>query len=176
MNLNIKKITLISILISQAIILGYFERFMPINFIVPGAKLGLANIVTLISLFLLTFKETSFIMISRVILLSFMFGSLPGIVYGLAGGMLALTAMYLAIRMGKISIIGVSIIGAVFHNIGQLIVAAIIINNINIFYYLPLLLLMAIPTGIFIGFTSKFLLKYLKTTNLIKNGNVEVFK
>jgi len=176
MNVNTKKITLISILISQAIILGYFERFIPINFIVPGAKLGLANIVTLISLFLLTFKETTFIMVSRVILLSFMFGSLPGIIYGLSGGILALTAMYIAIKTGKISIIGVSIIGAVFHNIGQLIIAAIIINNINIFYYLPLLLIVAIPTGIFIGLTSKFLLKYLKSTNLIKNGNVELLK
>ena len=140
MRINTKKLVLIAILISQAIILGFVERFIPISFIVPGAKLGLANIITLIALYILTVRETSFILFGRIVLLSFMFGSVSSLLYSISGGYLALIAMYLAMRTKNLSIIGISVIGAVFHNVGQLAMAALIINNLNIFYYLPLLL------------------------------------
>ncbi len=161
MKMNTRKLALIAVLISQAMILGFIERFLPVNFIVPGAKLGLANIITLVALYILTFRETTLVLVGRIVLLSFMFGSISGMLYSLSGGFFALITMYWAIKTKKISIIGISIIGAVFHNIGQLLMAALVINNLNIFYYLPLLLIFAIPTGLFIGTTSKFLLNYL---------------
>jgi heptaprenyl diphosphate synthase len=163
MKLGIRKISLIAVLISQAIILGFIERFIPVNFIVPGAKLGLANIVTLVSIYMLTFKETSLVLGGRIVLIAFMFGSVSSMLYSFSGGFLALMAMYLAKRSDSISIIGISIIGAVFHNIGQLLMAALVIENVNIFYYLPLLLLFAVPTGLLIGTTTKLLLKYLES-------------
>ncbi|MBN2259149.1 MAG: Gx transporter family protein [Clostridiales bacterium] len=162
MKITTKKIALIGILISQAMILGFIERFIPIGFIVPGVKLGLSNIVTLISLYMLTFRETSLVLFGRIILLSFMFGSMSSLLYSLSGGIFALLVMALCMKIDKFSIIGISVLGAIAHNLGQLLMAALIISNLNIFYYLPLLMVFAIPTGLLIGTTSKLLLEFIQ--------------
>jgi heptaprenyl diphosphate synthase len=160
-----KKITLLAILVSQAMVLSFFERFLPLSFAVPGAKLGLANIVTLIALKKLNLKETFLVVITRVILSSFMFGSLSSLIYSLFGAVLAMSVMAIAMKLfsKNISIYGISILGAVFHNVGQILAASLVLDSINIFYYLPMLLIAAIPTGFLIGLLSKYLLKYLDT-------------
>ena len=162
------KMTLIALLISQAIVLSFFERFIPISFAIPGAKLGLANIITLIALMRLSKSETLFIVVSRVILASFMFGSMSSLLYSMSGALLAFVVMSLlsSLLNDSVSIFGVSIAGAVAHNVGQVIAAALVIENVNIFYYLPLLLLIALPTGFAIGLVSKQVLKYLKFSNI----------
>ncbi|MEA3423274.1 MAG: Gx transporter family protein [Bacillota bacterium] len=162
MKIKTRKIALIGILISLAIILGFIERTIPVNFIVPGAKLGLANIVTLISLYIMTFKEASLVLVGRIVIISFLFGSLSSLLFSLSGGVLALIIMGGFIKFDKTSIIGVSILGAIAHNVGQLLMAALVINNINIFYYLPLLLVFAIPTGLLVGTTSKLMLVFIR--------------
>lgn len=162
MRINTRKIAMIAVLIAQAMVLGFIERLIPVNFIVPGAKLGLANIITMVSLYLFTVRETTMVLIGRILLVALLFGSVSSLLYSLAGGLLALVGMAVLYRSGRFSIIGISIVGAVLHNIGQLLMAALIIQNLNIFYYLPWLLVFAIPTGLVVGVTSRLIMKYLE--------------
>lgn len=159
-----QKLIFISILVSQGIVLSIIERMIPLNFTIPGAKLGLANIVTLTSLYLLSFKETLAVVILRTIMTSFIAGSISSFLYSFSGAMLSFFVMYLLILFGKdkVSTIGVSIVGGVFHNIGQLIVAALIIQNISIMTYLPFLMITGLVTGLMVGVTVKYLLVHLR--------------
>ncbi|MGO1368864.1 MAG: Gx transporter family protein [Senegalia sp. (in: firmicutes)] len=163
-----RKIVIISLLVSQALVLHLVERIIPFNFGVPGAKLGLANIITLISLYLFGFKETLTVVILRVILSSLLGGNVSGFLFSVSGGILSFLIMYILKVIGreKISAIGISIVGAIFHNIGQILMAAIIIENLNIFIYLPLLLLSSVVTGLFVGITVKYIIKFLNDTKL----------
>jgi heptaprenyl diphosphate synthase len=162
-----RKMVFIALLVAQAIVLNIIERMIPVPFITPGAKLGLANIITVVAIYMLTLKDTFAIVILRVVMASVLVGNMTGFFYSLSGGILSLIAMYIVYKLGrdKISIVGVSIIGAVFHNIGQVIIAAIVIQNINIAAYLPVLLIAGIGTGIFVGLTAKQLIVYLKRFN-----------
>jgi heptaprenyl diphosphate synthase len=160
--------TLISIFVAQALVLHIIERLIPVPFLTPGAKLGLANIITVISLYLFTLKDAFLIVIIRVVLATLVGGSLSGFFYSIAGGVLSLFAMYCIKKVGgeNISIIGISVVGSFFHNLGQVAVAALIVQNIIIISYLPILMLAGVGTGIFVGFTANFLYGYLKKINL----------
>ncbi len=164
-----RRLVFIALLIAQAIILNYVETILGFNLGIPGAKLGLANIITLIALFTLPFKDVVFVVFVRNMLVSAMFGSLYVFIYSICGGLLSLFAMYLLLKVSKkrISIFAVSISGAIAHNIGQLLVASFVISSLKIMVYLPFLVLIAIPTGLAIGIASKTLLKYLKRSNFI---------
>lgn len=168
-----QKMIFISILVAQALVLYFVESMIPVPFITPGAKLGLANIITVVSLYSLSLTETFVVVILRIILSTLMSGSVSAFLYSLSGGMLSLAAMYIAKRLGgkNISVVGVSIVGSVFHNIGQILMAALIIHNIKIAYYLPFLLIAGIGTGIFVGLTSIYMLKYLKKIHFNKINN-----
>lgn len=159
-----KKTAFIGILVCQAIVLNIFERLIPLNLGVPGAKIGLANIVTLTALYLFNFKDVFVIVILRTILGSFFAGSLSSFIYSFAGALFSFIAMYFILKKFKeeVSIISVSAAGGVVHNIAQLSLASIVVKNSGIFFYLPFLLLTGIVTGIFVGATSKLLVKYLK--------------
>ncbi|MPW26902.1 heptaprenyl diphosphate synthase [Alkalibaculum sp. M08DMB] len=165
MKIQTRKLVFISMLVAQAMILSYVESLLP-AIPIPGAKLGFANIATLLALSTLSFKESFLIVVARTVLSSFMFGNMNVLMYSLTGGILSLIAMYFILELFKsnVSFVGVSIVGAIFHNIGQLIVAWLVLN-INIFVLLPYLLLVAIPTGLFVGFSSNYLLKYLHKSN-----------
>lgn len=169
-SIDTRKLVLISVLVAQGMVLGYIEKMLPIPFIVPGAKLGLANIITLTAIYFLSFKESSAVVLLRVLLTAATFGSLSSFLYSLAGGVLSLVAMAGVIKVfrDELSLISVSIIGSISHNMGQLFVAAIIIHNVLIFTYLPFLLIIAVPTGIFVGLVAKALIQYLKRTNFIR--------
>jgi heptaprenyl diphosphate synthase len=160
--------TLISIFVAQALVLHIIERLIPVPFLTPGAKLGLANIITVISLYIFSFKDAFLIVVIRVILATLVGGSLSGFLYSITGGVLSLFAMYCIKKIGgeNISIIGVSVFGAFFHNLGQVIVAALIVQNIIIISYLPILMLAGVVTGIFVGMTGNFLYGYLRKINL----------
>lgn len=159
-----RMLVFISVLVAQGMILSFIESMLPLPFIVPGAKLGLANIVTLSAIYMLSFKQATAVVILRVILTAATFGSLSSFLYSFSGGVLSLLVMAAILKVFKneISLIGVSIAGAVAHNLGQLFVAAFIIRNLLILTYLPILLIIAIPTGVFVGVVARVLINYLE--------------
>ncbi len=152
-----RNITFLSLLVSYSLIIYIIETYMPnpLVAIFPGAKLGLANIITLISLLMLGFKQTIIIVSVRVILSSIFAGPMSYLLFSIGGAYLSLVFMYLSSKIKDFSIIGISIIGAIGHNIGQLLVASIIIQNINMIGYLPFMLIASLITGIFVGLVSK---------------------
>ncbi|OFI05823.1 heptaprenyl diphosphate synthase component I [Clostridium acetireducens DSM 10703] len=165
---NTKKMVFISLLIAQALALNIIERSIPVPFIAPGAKLGLANIITIVSLYIFGFKDTLMVVLIRILLVSMFGGSLSSFLYSFSGGILSLISMYFIKKIGRenISIIGVSVVGAAFHNIGQVIVASLVVENIKMFLYLPILLAVSLGTGVFVGITSKYLLSFLNKINI----------
>lgn len=158
-----QKIIFIALLVSQAMVLSFIERMIPLNFSIPGAKLGLANIVTLTAIYLFSFRESLFIVILRTIMTTFIIGSFSSFLYSFSGALLSFLVMYMltSVSSEKISAIGISIAGGVFHNLGQLLMAAFIIRNIKIVYYLPFLMLTGVVTGFIVGISVKHLLGYL---------------
>ncbi len=146
-----KKISTGALLVALAMIFSYIETLIPIHFGVPGMKLGIANLVIVIGLYLLKPQEVLLISIVRILLAGFMFGSGMSVIYSLAGGILSFFAMLLLKHTGKFSIVGVSLFGGTIHNIGQLLVAAAVIENMKLFYYLPVLVIAGTVTGILIG-------------------------
>lgn len=164
-----KKMVFIAILLAQGIILSFFERFIPLSFAVPGAKLGLCNIIVLTSIYLLSFKEALLLVFLRSFLSALLFSGFSGFLYSISGGLLSFFVMYFVKNNFKnsFSIVGNSILGGVFHNIGQIFMAAFIIQNIKITVYLPMLFLMGLLTGIFVGFCTNFLLESIKKLGII---------
>ena len=144
-----------------ALIFSYVETLIPINFGIPGIKLGLANLIIIIALYKMKIGEAYALSIVRVILAGFMFGNLFSIIYSLAGGLLSLTVMMLLKKTDKFSVFGISMAGGVFHNVGQLIVAIIVMENLNIAYYMPVLLISGLITGFVIGLVGSEMLKRL---------------
>lgn len=150
-----KKVAFLGVFLALALIFSYIETWIPNVFGVPGIKLGLANIVIIILLFRFGTKEAYGISVARVILAGFLFGNLASILYGLAGAMLSLTVMLLLKRTGKFKVITVSAVGGICHNVGQLIVAILVLENYRISYYLPVLLISGLVTGILIGIVAQ---------------------
>lgn len=159
------KMVYISLLVAQALVLFLFERMIPVPFITPGAKLGLANIIIVIALYTLDNYKEAFLVIFLRLLLSTMFGgTLSSFFFSLAGSIFSFIIMVIIKELfkDKVSIIGVSTAGGVFHNIGQLLVAVFIVKNIGVMLYLPVLSIAGIVTGIFVGLTSNLAVKHLK--------------
>ena len=144
-----------------ALIFSYVETLIPINFGIPGIKLGLANLIIIVALYKMSVKEAYMLSIVRVVLAGFMFGNLFSIIYSLAGGLLSLTIMALLKKTDKFSLFGISMAGGVFHNVGQLIVAILVMENLNIAYYMPVLLISGLITGLVIGVVAGEMLKRL---------------
>ncbi|MBR1376818.1 MAG: Gx transporter family protein [Bacilli bacterium] len=158
-----RKFTRLSMLLALSVVLNIVENMVPLfNGTVPGVKLGLANIVILFVLYQYGFKESLFISLTRVFLVGILHSGLFSIAFflSLSGAILSIISMGLIKRFTKLSIVGVSIIGSLFHSLGQIIVVAILLNSMSAFNYLPIIILFAIPTGILTGIMSKELLKY----------------
>lgn len=161
----LKKIIFLSLLVSIGIVLGIVELIMPIPFMAPGAKLGLSNIVILITLVLFNFKNAAIVAVLKSIILSMIVGNVSSLFYSLTGSLFSLTVMYFIYKFFSkyFSLIGVSIFGAMAHNVGQILVASIVMNSFKIFYYLPVMMLTSLFTGYFVGLSSIFVVKNLKT-------------
>ena len=153
-----------------ALIFSYVESLIPFHIGIPGAKLGLANLVIVIVLYKMNVKSAYLLSVTRVVLSGFIFGSMFGILYSLAGGLLSLTVMAVMRRSQGFSVIGVSIAGGVFHNIGQLIVAMIVVESYSASYYLPGLLITGLITGLMIGITANEMLKRLVNLQMGMEG------
>ena len=142
-------------------IFSYVETLIPINFGIPGVKLGLANLIIVIALYKMRLREVYLLSIVRVLLSGFIFGNYFSIIYSLAGGLLSLTVMAVFKRKDGFSIMGISIAGGVFHNVGQLIVAMLVVETFSVAYYVPVLLIAGMITGLLIGIVSNEMLKRL---------------
>ncbi|WP_253197962.1 Gx transporter family protein [Clostridium gasigenes] len=161
----------IALLVAQALVLHIFERMIPVPFITPGAKLGLANLITVVALYTLEDKKDAFLVIFLRLTLGTMFGgNLSSFMYSAMGGILSFLGMVFIKETfkDKVSIIGVSSVGAIFHNVGQLIVASLIVKNIGVMLYLPVLSTIGIGTGIFIGITANYLVKHLSKLSIFR--------
>ena len=170
-----KKYTRLSLLIALSVVLNLIESMIPIfNGFIPGLKLGLANIITLFVLYLYSFKDSIYVSIVRVLLVGILRTGLFSITFffSLGGALLSVIMMNLFKKISKLSIIGISIIGSIFHSLGQILIAIIFIKNMNMIYYLPWLLLFSIPTGIITGIIAKELMKYFKNYWLINQKNI----
>ena len=148
-----KSTALCAVMIALALALSYTERFIPLQLVVPlpGIKLGLANIVTLVALYLFKTKYAYMILVSRCILGAAFGGGITGLLFSLCGGVLALAAMSLAKRTPLFSVYGVSILGAAAHNTGQILASMVLMNSVYIGAYLPYLLVVAVLTGLLTG-------------------------
>ncbi|WP_066869477.1 Gx transporter family protein [Clostridium mediterraneense] len=158
------KMVYMSLLIAMALILFIFEAMIPIPFITPGAKLGLANLVIMIAVYTLdSYKESFTVLLIRILLSTFFAGSASTLIYSISGGVLSFIVTIIVKELGGkyVSIIGVSAAAAVFHNIGQLLVASLILNNFGVMLYLPILSLAGIGTGIFVGISANYLVAHL---------------
>lgn len=159
--MEIKKIINLSMLLSISVVLSIIESFIPLfSGIIIGIKLGLANIVVIYILYKYDFKDALYITILRVILVGILRTGIFSItfIFSISGAILSIVMMYLA-KKTKLSIIGVSIIGSLSHITGQLIIANLVLNSINLFYYLPYFLLFSCITGTIIGLISMELIK-----------------
>lgn len=158
-----KKISILSLFSAFAIILSYIESFFPVIGI-PGVKLGLANLAVVLAMYLLGYKEAFFINIIRIILVGAMFGNLFGILFSISGAAISFVAMALLKMTKKFSIVSVGIVGGVFHNIGQIVVAAFVVDTFNVIVYVPILIFSGIITGLIIGILVQII--YSRTKNI----------
>ena len=145
-----------------ALIFSYVESLIPFHIGIPGVKLGLANLVIVVAMYKMNKKQVYLLSVTRVVLAGFIFGNLFSIVYSLAGSLLSLAVMYGLKRKESFSIMGISMAGGVFHNIGQLIVAMIVLESLNLVYYASVLLISGLITGIVIGIVSDEIMKRIK--------------
>lgn len=163
--MELKKYTRLSLLLALSVVLNLIESAIPIfNGFIPGLKLGLANTVILFVLYKFTFKDALYVSIVRVFIVGILRTGLFSIsfFFSLGGALLSIIIMSLCKKLTALSIIGISIMGSIFHSLGQIGVAILFIKNANMIYYLPWLLLFSIPTGIITGIITKELLKYFK--------------
>lgn len=160
-----RQLTQCAILISLALVLSYIERFIPLQMLIPlpGIKLGLANIVTLIALYLLGTRSAFTILLLRCLLGSVFSGSITGLLFSATGGILAMAVMTIARQAPFLSIYGVSILGAAAHNIGQICASMALMQSIYIGAYLPYLLIVALFTGFATGAAGAGVLRVLKS-------------
>lgn len=161
-----KKIAKMGMLVAVAFVLSYIEAMLPLNLGVPGIKAGLSNIVTVFSLYYFSPGMALGIAITRIVLCGLTFGSMPGLLYSLAGGILSFTVMVILKKTGKFSVYGVSVAGGVFHNIGQILVAVAVLQNKMVAYYLPFLLVAGVIAGVVVGILAAVLIKRFKDTGI----------
>lgn len=155
------KVAYFGIFTALALIFSYVETLIPVDFGIQGVKLGLANLVIVIALYKMRISDAFILSVVRVLLSGFIFGNYFSILYSLSGGILSLAVMALLKRAGGFSVVGISIAGGVFHNIGQLIVAMLVVETFSVIYYVPVLLLSGMLAGFVIGVAANETLKRL---------------
>lgn len=157
-NKKARHAALFGMMVALAFTLSYLESLLPLSIGIPGVKLGLANLIVLTALYLMKPYEAFIIAIIRILLAGLTFGNTYSLVYSLCGGLLSFAVM-LAVQKTKLSVIGVSILGGVTHNIGQITAAAVLMGTHRIVYYLPVLLVAGLITGLLIGIAAKLILQ-----------------
>lgn len=158
--MDIKQMAVLSFLLAVAVVLGYIEVLFPFNFGIPGIKIGLANVVSLFILYQYRYRDALVVGILRILIIGFLFGNLFMIIYSLSGLLLSITLMIFLKKSSIFSIIGVSVAGAISHNIGQLIVAFFVVRTMGILtFYVPVLLVAGVIAGLCTGIITTTLMK-----------------
>lgn len=159
---NTKKLAVLSIAVSFALILSFIESRIPAFVAIPGVKVGLANIAVIFVLYKLGVKEAAVVSLVRVVLVSVLFGSLVSMFYSICGAILSFATMLILKKLTPLREVAVSVSGGVMHNIGQIIAASILLETNVVIYYLPFLLLSGIIAGIVVGVVSAILIKKVR--------------
>ena len=157
-----KKTAYLGLLCAAAIILGYVESLFPVFAGVPGMKIGLPNLAVVMVLYLYTWKEALAVSFVRILVIGFLFGNAFSIAFSMAGGIFSLFCMEAVRRYLKLSCTGVSMIGGVSHNLGQILVAMFVVENIRVGYYFSILAVTGLVTGILIGILAGELTKRIR--------------
>lgn len=159
---RIKKLAACSVLASVALIFSYVEALIPFSLGIPGIKLGFANIVIVFTLYRFGEKYAFAVNVVRIALAGLLFGSPFSVLYALAGGMVSLCTMILIKKAGVFSITGISMAGGVFHNLGQITVAACVVQTVQITAYLPALIFSGVAAGIVNGIAAQLCLDRIR--------------
>ena len=157
-----RKIARMGLLTALALILSYVESLIPAFMAVPGVKMGLANIVVVFALYTLGPGEAAIVSIIRVLLSSLLFGSILSLSYSAAGAVISLLSMIILMKTKIFGVTSVSVTGGVFHNLGQILVACLVLETDVLLYYLPVLILSGTITGAVIGIASSIVIKRLQ--------------
>ncbi|GGF99161.1 Gx transporter family protein [Paenibacillus aceti] len=170
-NIALKRTVIVAIFAAVAVVLSLVESLIPLNMGVPGAKLGLANIMVLTCLYFLRARDALMMVLLKTLLTAFIFGTFSSFLFSIMGALFSFVAMWFLLWVGrdKLSFIGISIVGGIAHNIGQLTAACIYFNTSKIFYYLPMLLIMGVLTGIAVGIAVRYLVPSLSKLSLFEN-------
>lgn len=155
-----KKLVTMALFVTTALMLSYIESLFPFFFGVPGMKLGLANLAVVIALYFYGWREALAVNVLRIILSGLLFGNMFSVLFSLGGAFISFVCMTAAKKTG-LSLYGVSMAGGVFHNIGQLVIAAFLVQTVEVGYYAPFLLIAGLVTGLVIGVLGKELLRRL---------------
>lgn len=166
--LNVKHLCTLALMIALAFAFSYLESLIPYNLGIPGIKLGLSNLVVLIALYTMKTSDALIISIIRIILAGFLFNGTFAMIYSLVGGLLSFAIMFITKKVDKFSPIGVSAVGGTVHNLGQIIVAGLVMNTYRIIYYFPILMISGLITGIINGIIASIIINRL--------GKIEGFK
>ena len=161
-----KKVATLGLTIALAMIMSYIEALVPLSFAVPGIKMGLANIVIIFVLYKIGTKEAIVVSLIRVILVSLLFSNAMAMAYSIAGAVLSLSVMWLLKKTDKFSVIGVSVAGGVMHNVGQIIMAVILLGTEQIALYLPVLIITGTATGVVIGIVAGLVINRFKNIRI----------
>lgn len=157
-----KRVATFGMLVALAFIFSYIEMLMPIYIGVPGVKLGLANLVVFAALYLMSARDALAVSLVRMLLVSFTFGNFSNLIFSLAGGLFSLLMMWICKRFRIFGKVGVSVIGGISHNIGQLVIAAFVVQTAGVFTYLPVLLAAGSAAGAAIGLLGGYVLERIQ--------------
>ncbi|MCI1136615.1 Gx transporter family protein [Enterococcus gallinarum] len=163
---RLQKIIFISLLVAQGVVIGLIENMIPYPFaFAPGAKLGLANLITIIALFTMPKRDSFLLIWLRLILTTLLGGTVSTFLYSMSGSLLSYFGMLLVKQLGskRVSIIGISAAGGFLHNVGQLVTASWIAQSWSVMLYLPVLAFFGILSGIAIGIAANYLLQRVDT-------------
>ena len=163
-NKSAQRVAVSGLLTSLMLVFGLIERQFPLTAAIPGVKLGLANSVLLYSLYMLGIKQSFILMLLKALMSWLIYTNMSAMFYSLGGGLCSLLVMILLSRMNGVSILGVSALGAVFFNVGQILVAVVMLNTPQLIVtYLPVLMVSGVVTGVLTGVVAKMVLKHLKS-------------
>ncbi len=155
-----KKIAVLGLCTAVALILAYVESLLPPLFhAVPGIKIGLPNIIIVFVLYRFGLREAATVSLIRMLAVSFMFGNMMALVYSLVGAFLSMVVMVLLKKMNLLSVVGVSVAGGVFHNVGQILTAMVLLGTAELGYYLIVLTITGTVSGIFVGLCGAIIVK-----------------
>lgn len=164
--MSTRKISIYGLLVALAMVLSWIECRFGFTMMVPGMKLGLTNLVVLLALYKIGYKDAIIINFIRILLVSMTFGNMFSFLYSLAGGLLSGIVMIILKKTDKINLVTVSVVGGIFHNVGQIIVAMVVMNTVHIAYYLAVLWVSGIVAGVIIGILSAQIVRRIPELNI----------